>query len=436
MKSRNDRRMSARIPGLRFFTRALWVAAVLAAFASVFVAANLRSPYLLVIRETAFRGWMAAGILALGFLIFRGRRIMAAPHLIAVSVLLGSILAGHGAWRHERHRDAVMSASRERFSEVGKHLMIGWLGFEETRALAAKGAIAGVFIGRSDFPRGSSAADIRKTVDLLQGVRREAGLPPLWIATDQEGGPVSRLSPAVVKQPGLGTWLTDLDGPGLADQPERQAEIIRRVTEYAEVQARSLAEAGINLNLAPVVDLRPSGPPGFLDSHTKISTRALAADPHVVALAGETYVRVLAKHSITGVLKHFPGLGRVPEDTHHFAAHLDLTKEQMESNDWIPFRRICRNTKTGIMLGHVNLTAIDPDRPASCSAKVARGLIREEWGMTGLLVTDDFAMAPISHGPGGIVRAARASIAAGVDLVLISYDASVVYDLLAILTEQ
>ena len=54
--------------------------------------------------------------------------------------------------------------------------------------------------------------------------------------------------------------------------------------------------------------------------------------------------------------------------------------------------------------------------------------------MTGLLVTDDFAMAPISHGPGGIVRATRESIAAGVDLVLISYDASVVYDLLAILT--
>ncbi|RYD43146.1 MAG: glycoside hydrolase family 3 protein, partial [Verrucomicrobiaceae bacterium] len=169
--------------------------------------------------------------------------------------------------------------------------------------------------------------------------------------------------------------------------------------------------------------------------HSKIATRALAADPEVVALAGETYVEVLARHGITGVLKHFPGLGRVPEDTHHFTAHVDLTKGDMESKDWIPFRRICRNTKAGIMLGHVNLTAIDPERPASCSAKVARGLIREEWGMKGLLVTDDFAMAPISHGPGGIVRATRESIAAGVDLVLISYDSSVVYDLLACLME-
>lgn len=427
--------MFVRLPSPCFFSKAFWLAAVLAAFASVVVAVNLRSPYLLVIREMAFRGWMVAGLLALVFLIFRGKRISAGPHLIAAAVLAGCAIAGHGRWGHERRRDAVINASPERVSEVGKHLMIGWLGFEETRALAAKGAIAGVFIGRSDFPRGASVADIRKTVDALQAVRREAGLPRLWIATDQEGGPVSRLSPAVVKQPGLGTLLTDLDGPGLADQPERRAEIVRRVTGYAEVQAKALAEAGINLNLAPVVDLRPAGPPGFFDRHSKIATRILAADPETVALAGETYVRVLAEHGITGVLKHFPGLGRVPEDTHHFAADLDLTKEEMEANDWIPFRQICRNTKAGIMLGHVKLTAIDPMRPASCSAKVARGLLREEWGMTGLLVTDDFAMAPISHGPGGIVRATRESIAAGVDLVLISYDSSVVYDLLAILTK-
>lgn len=415
--------------------RIFWLLAVSAAVASLLVAWNLRSPYLLVIRESAFRGWIVAGFLALVFLVFRGKRISAGPHGVALAVLAGAIIAGHGRWTHERHREVVGAAPRERLEKVGKHLMVGWLGFEETRALAAKGAIAGVFIGRSDFPQGSTAADIRKGVDALQAVRHEAGLPPLWIATDQEGGPVSRLSPAVVKQPGLGTLLTDLDGPGLADQPERQAEIICRVTEYAEVQAASLAESGINLNLAPVVDLKPSGPPGFLDRHSKIATRALAADPDVVALAGETYVRVLAKHGITAVLKHFPGLGRVPEDTHHFAAHLDLTRSDMESNDWIPFRQICRNTKAGIMLGHVNLTTIDPDRPASCSAKVARGLLREEWGMTGLLVTDDFAMAPIFHGPGGIVRATRESIAAGVDLVLISYDSSVVYDLLGILME-
>ncbi|RYD22332.1 MAG: glycoside hydrolase family 3 protein [Verrucomicrobiaceae bacterium] len=427
--------MFVRIPSLRMVMRIFWLLAVSVAVASLLVAWNLRSPYLLVIRETAFRGWMVAAIPALGFLVFRGGRIAPGPHLVAVAILVGAAVAWHGRWMHERHREAVIEAPRERLEVVGKHLMVGWLGFEETKTLAAKGGIAGVFIGRSDFPQGSTTADIRKVVDALQAVRREAGLPPLWIATDQEGGPVSRLSPAVVKQRGLGTLLTDLDGPGLADNPERRAEIIRRVTEYTEVQAKALAEAGINLNLAPVVDLKPSTAPGFLDRHSKIATRTLAADPEVVALAGETYVNVLVKHGITGVLKHFPGLGRVPEDTHHFAAELDLTREEMESKDWIPFRRICRNTKAGIMLGHVNLTAIDPERPASCSAKVARGLLRKEWGMAGMLVTDDFAMAPISHGPGGIVRSTRESIAAGVDLVLISYDSSVVYDLLAILTE-
>lgn len=81
----DHRRMFSRNRCLCLLARFLWLGAVLVAFASVIVAVNLRSPYLLAVRETAFRGWLVAGFLALGFLIFRGRRISAAPHLIAVA---------------------------------------------------------------------------------------------------------------------------------------------------------------------------------------------------------------------------------------------------------------------------------------------------------------------------------------------------------------
>lgn len=81
------------------------------------------------------------------------------------------------------------------------------------------------------------------------------------------------------------------------------------------------------------------------------------------------------------------------------------------------------------MLSHVRVNVLDPDHPASCSLAVVRHL-RETWGFTGLLVTDDFSMAPIFHGYGGIARAAEECMAAGVDLILFSYDASAVYDLL------
>lgn len=418
----------------RMLSTVLWLVVGTGAAAWIFAAMNLRSPYLLAIREAAPWIWMAAGSLAVGWLCFRWRHgfsRLRPVHLVACAYLLGGIVAGRGHWLHIQNRKTVTEAPLERMPEIGKHLVIGWLGFEETRALAAKGGIAGVFLTNRDFRPGVTVGEIRRTVDALQSARREAGLPPLWIATDQEGGPVEKLSPPIPGQAALGSLLTNLDGPDLAARPDRAAEIVRRVTAYADVQGRALAEAGINLNFSPVVDLRPATPPDALDLHSRIASRALAADPATVALAGETYVRTLAKHGITSVLKHFPGLGRVPADTHHFAASLTVSPADLHATDWLPFREISRNTGAGIMLGHVRLTSLDPEHPASCSSAVMRGLLREQWGTTGLLVTDDFSMTPIFHGPGGIVLAARTSMAAGVDLILLSYDAEAVYDLLA-----
>ncbi len=405
----------------------IWVAAV----GWVFAALNLRSPYLMPVREAAMWVWTAVGLLALGWLIFRGKKdFPRLPHLAAGAALLGGLLAGHGHWRHFENRRIVAETPAARMPEIGKHLVVGWLGFAETRALVAKGAVAGVFLTRRDFPAGVSLEEIRRTVDALQAARREGNLPPLWVATDQEGGVVEKLSPPLPVQPALGSLLTNFDGPGLAADPARAVEIVSRVTAYADIQGQALAAAGINLNFAPVVDLRPAAPPDALDLHSRIATRALAADPATVTMAAETYVRVLKRHGVTAIIKHFPGLGRVPADTHHFAARLDSSLADLETTDWLPFREISQRTNAGIMLSHVRLTALDPDRPSSCSRATVK-LLRETWSATGLLVTDDFSMSPISHGRGGIVRAAEQSMAAGVDLILLSYDATTVYDLLA-----
>jgi beta-N-acetylhexosaminidase len=410
----------------------VWLTSGSASSAWVYVSVNLRSPYLLPVRETGFWLWMAMGMVATVLLTFQRKRITRnfhPLHLAAFGFFSGAIISGHERWTHYQNQQWAMKTSVSRMPEIGNHLLVGWLGFEETRALAAKGAIAGVFLTRRDFPRGSGIAEIRKTVDALQTARREAGLPPMWIATDQEGGLVSKLSPPLPEQPSLGNLLADLDGPDLASQPSRAAEIVRRVTAYAEIQAQALTEAGINLNFAPVVDLRPATPPDSSDRQSRIYYRALASDPATVALAGETYVTVLFKYGITAVLKHFPGLGRLTADTHHFSASMDVSAADLEESDWLPFRKISEHTKVGIMLGHVRLTSIDPIHPASGSLATVK-LLREKWGAKGLLVTDDFSMTPISHGPGGVVRAAENSMAAGVDLILLSYDPVTVYDLL------
>ena len=117
-------------------------------------------------------------------------------------------------------------------------------------------------------------------------------------------------------------------------------------------------------------------------------------------------------------------------ETHHFAARLDPSSADLTITDWVPFREIFQRTEAGIMLSHVRLTALDPDHPSSCSRATVK-LLREKWGATGLLVTDDFSMSPIFHGRGGIVSAAEQTRVAGVDLRLLSCDAAAVYDLLA-----
>lgn len=429
---KNDPRMSVLKSCSPLLVVFRWMGALLFSAAWVFIAMNLRSPYLLAVRDAVFWIWVIAGTLAFAGLL--SKRMWIPPHpkaiqLPALAILTGGLLTAHGQWLHFHHRGLVTKAAR--MPELGKHLIVGWLGKQDTLFLAAKGGIAGVFLTNRDFPEDATADDIRKTVDELQAARRGAGLPPLWIATDQEGGPVAKLSPPLTTQPALKTLLEELDGPHPANQPDRAAEIIRRVSAYAETQGRGLAQAGINLNFAPVVDLRPTTAPDALDFHSRIATRALSSDPATVSLAGETYVRVLAKHGVTSVLKHFPGLGKVPADTHHFAATLDVPIDELVATDWLPFREISENTGSGIMLGHVRVGALDRDHPVSCSSTAVR-LLRNDWGFRGLLVTDDFSMAPISHGPGGIARATRQSVAAGVDLILLSYDAEAVYDLLGV----
>ena len=399
-----------------------WLTASSLSIAWVWAAWHSRSPYFLMARDGFFWMWILFGSAALLWLVFGKRRAVRrfrARHLLAAAALMAAVFAGRDRFRHYQNRELVLATPAGKMPGIGNHLMVGWLGFEETRALAAKGAIAGVFLNRRDFPKGVTIPEIRRTVDALQLARREAGLPVLWIATDQEGGTVEKMSPPLPKLPALKD-LIETAGP---------EEMVRVVTEYAEAQGKALADAGFNMNFAPVVDLMPAHAPDALDFHSRIATRALSADPAIVALAGEAYVKGMERHGVMAVLKHFPGLGRVPADTHHFAAALDTPAAVLDENDWVPFREISRSTNAGVMLSHVRVTALDADQPASCSAAAVR-LLRDRWGVKGMLVTDDFSMAPISHGRGGMVAAARRGMAAGVDLILLSYDGEAVYDLL------
>jgi beta-N-acetylhexosaminidase len=127
-------------------------------------------------------------------------------------------------------------------------------------------------------------------------------------------------------------------------------------------------------------------------------------------------------HGVHCTLKHFPGLGRVFEDTHLKTADLDAPLDQLIHTDWLPFRSIMCCSGSLVMLSHARLVALDRDRPVSFSRAVVAGLLRKDWGHDGVLITDDFSMGAVVWSPFGITGASVAALNAGVDLILVSYD--------------
>jgi beta-N-acetylhexosaminidase len=180
---------------------------------------------------------------------------------------------------------------------------------------------------------------------------------------------------------------------------------------------------------APVVDLNRHVI-NQADRFTRIHERAIAADPQVVTEVARQYCAALWETGVHCTLKHFPGLGRVFEDTHRQSADLTTPLGDLTAADWIPFRTLMADAGTLTMLGHARLTAVDHERPASFSRRVVAGLLRQQWRQSGILVTDDFFMAAVYDHGGGIGAAAVAALNAEVDLILVSFDPDQYYPLM------
>ncbi|MEQ1712961.1 MAG: glycoside hydrolase family 3 N-terminal domain-containing protein, partial [Hyphomicrobium sp.] len=306
--------------------------------------------------------------------------------------------------------DRVLAADPTRLEKLGRHLMAGIDDMAEVRRLIEAKAIAGVFVTRRNL-RGRTAAAIRAEIESLQALRRTTGLPPLWIAADQEGGLVQRLSPPLPRQQPLSRIVASHAVPA-----ERKAAVL----DYAWRQGAALAAIGVTVNFAPVVDI-DHGLRNPRDAHTRIGRRALGRDALAVAEAASWYCDGLRDAGVTCTRKHFPGLGRVLVDTHVAQATLDGPLRRLSTSDWVPFAQPAGSTMADwTMLGHVRVNGLDPDTPASASKAVV-DLLRQELNVSGIVITDDFSMGAIQKSTLGTGGAAVAALNAGVDLVLVSF---------------
>lgn len=387
----------------------LWLAAPLLAFA----AANKNDPYLVPMRGVGNIALVIASIAIAILLLRRGRWHSLAGKLLVMLWCLPPMLMAVAHLSFELRKHDVLGASVTEARQLGPHFMVGYSSFPEVARLAEQGLIGGVYVTRHNI-RGRTADALRAEIAALQDKRRAASLPPLIVAADQEGGIVGHLAPPLIKVPALATLA------GLApDDQQTKAE------EFGRIHGRELAGLGVNLNLAPVLDLKPPLRHNRLDFHTLIGQRAIAADPVVVSTIASAYVRGLEETGVGATLKHFPGIGRVRTDTHHFSANLNTPVRELEATDWLPFREVLSHSHSALMVGHITLAAVDPDHAASHSRRVVDGIIRDKWGYQGLVMTDDLVMGAIYQHD--VCKAVVEAINAGVDLLLVAYDGAQFY---------
>ena len=388
----------------------IWLAGVVLAVA----AANKNDPYLISLRGPGNVALAVVSIVAVVILIRSGlwKRGVASRALILLWCLPTPLMLGADATFEWRKRNVLQTDAAQARS-LGRHFIVGYKSFPEVVVLAEKGLISGVYITRHNIAA-SSPARIKEEIAALQEKRRTAGLPPLIVAADQEGGIVSHLAPPLTKLPALST-LASL----APDVRTTKAEL------FGRTHGQELAALGINRNLAPVLDLRPEPKRNRLDFNTLIGQRAISDDPAIVADIAQAYVIGLEASGVGATVKHFPGLGRVRADTHHFSADLDAPLQDLEASDWIPFRRVLDNSRAQLMIGHVTLTSIDPNRPASHSKKVVDGIIRKRWNYQGVVMTDDLVMGAIYQH--NVCTAVVEALNASVDLLLVAFDGAQFY---------
>lgn len=393
----------------RFALILLWLALPLAAV----IAANKNDPYLLALRGPGNIAFVLVCIGIVLVLLRRGHWRRLAGKLLIVLWCLPPLLMSAAHLTFELRKRDVLNAGDSEARQLGPHFMVGYSSFADVAQLAEKGLIAGVYVTRHNLRR-KTIDELRAEIAALQDKRRAAGLPPLIVAADQEGGIVGHLSPPLTKLPALATLA------GLASDVQRV-----KAEEFGRIHGRELAELGVNLNLAPVLDLKPPVRRNRLDFHTLIGQRAIATDPAVVGTIASAYVRGLEASGVGATLKHFPGIGRVRTDTHHFSANLDASIADLEASDWQPFRHVLAESHAALMVGHVTLTAVDPERAASHSKRVVDGIIRQTWHHQGIVMTDDLVMGAIYQND--VCKAVVEAINAGVDLLLVAYDGAQFY---------
>ena len=234
---------------------------------------------------------------------------------------------------------------------------------------------------------------------LQQESMNRSGIP-LFVSTDQEGGRVIRVKKGVTPFPG--NLAAGVSGNYSA------------IEKMAQITGMELRIQGINMNLAPVLDVNnnPLNP--------VINTRSFGSNPEIVAKAGAAYIEGLQSALCIAVAKHFPGHGDTESDSHHVLPVINHDMERLKKVELVPFYSAFKEKVECVMSAHIHYPFItENDVPATLSRFFLTDLLRNEMNFNGIVMTDDLEMNAVS-GKMNLGEAAVKSFLAGSDVILVS----------------
>jgi beta-N-acetylhexosaminidase len=325
-------------------------------------------------------------------------RLRAAALATAVLTLAGcggKHESGGGPEGGAGRRTAAAASALTPEQLAGQHVIFPFAGRRAPAALLARirrGEAAGVIFLGANL---GTAGQVRALTRTLGGLPRPPALDvPLLLMVDQEGGSVKRLPGAPSR-----------DAPAMAaagDPAVARAE--------GRATAATLRAAGMNVDLAPVVDVvRP-------ESALQAEGRGFGFTAASAARFGAAFARGLHEGGVVATAKHFPGFGAAPANTDEDAVRIDVSLRELRAVDRPPFRAAVRAGTELVMLSSAVYPALS-ERPAVLSPRVVQGELRDGLGFDGVTITDDL-QTPAFAGYGGTSGAALGAARAGVDLLL------------------
>src|SRR6266487_2144618 len=285
--------------------------------------------------------------------------------------------------------------------QIGQVLMAGFRGTTpspEILDLIQNYHIGGVILFSRNVQDARQVGQL--TSDLQMAAKAAGHRHPLLIAIHQENGMVQRLGQSVTNFPG-----------NMAQGAIGSEQITHAI---ALATGQELRASGINMNLAPVVDVNnnPANP--------VIGVRSFGEDPRLVARLGAAAVKGYGEAGVASCLKHFPGHGDTDVDSHLSLPTIPYTMDRLETIELVPFRSGITAGADSVMIAHVAFPSLTHNAPATLSPAIVRGLLREQLGFDGVIISDCLEMNAISETV-GVSRGTVLAVQAGNDLVLISH---------------